>query len=212
MCGIGRGEEREAEGVEGEVGDHDREDQRQDQQGLAIGLEARRARHEAAPVRVAEREQDADLDHVLGGGEEVAEGARVGERLVVADDDQLDLAHQQRHEAQEDRRVHEPGLPVPQHHPPLQEAVDQHRLQAGERPVPAHLGREVHDDRELAPGEPAEAAKAATMSSVSARGPIPRVWPRHCAQSLRLRRKRAHTRSTLARRAGAPRHGGEPKP
>ena len=37
--GIRSGEEREAEAVEQEIGDHDRGDQRQDQQRLAIGLE-----------------------------------------------------------------------------------------------------------------------------------------------------------------------------
>ncbi len=156
---IGGGEQREAEAVEREVGDHDREDQRQDGDRLAIGLEPRRALAEAAPVRIGERQQHGDLHHVLGGGEEVARRPRIGKRLVVADDDELDLAHQQRHEAEEDRRMHDPRLPVAQHHSPLQEAIDQDRAQPPERMVEPVVRREPHDDGELAPREPAEAGE-----------------------------------------------------
>ena len=71
-------------------------DQRQDQQRLAVRLEPPRLQHVAAPVRVGERREHGDLDGVLERREESAGHARKDERLVVADDDQLQLAREQR--------------------------------------------------------------------------------------------------------------------
>ena len=92
-----------------------------------VGLEPGGPRHVAAPERIGQRRQHGELDGVLGRREDPAGEARIHERLVVADDDQLDLAHEQRHEAQEDHRVHDPGLPVAPDHPLLQNAVGQDR-------------------------------------------------------------------------------------
>ena len=52
---VARREQREAEAVEQEVGDHDRGDERQDQQRFPVGLEPLRRSHVAAVERVGER-------------------------------------------------------------------------------------------------------------------------------------------------------------
>ena len=155
-AGIAAGEKGEPEAVEQQVRDHDRGDQRQHQQGFAVGLEPGRPRHVAPPVGIGQRRQHGELDGVLRRREGAAGEPRVHERLVVPDDDQLDLAHEQRHEAEKDHRVHDPGLPVAPDHPLLQEAVGQDRHESLAGMIEAILGRERGDDGELAPGEVAE--------------------------------------------------------
>ncbi len=154
--GIRSGEEREAEAVEQEIGDHDRGDQRQDQQRLAIGLEPRGLAHIAPPEGEGHGGQHGKFHDVLPRSEETACEPGIGERLVVADGDQLQLAREQRHEAQEDDRVHEAGLPLAADHPGLQEAVAQDAAEPLHRMVPARLGRQVRDDAQLSRGQETE--------------------------------------------------------
>ena len=62
---LASGGEREAEAVEQKVGDHDRRDQRQDEERLAVALEPCRFLHEAAEERIADRNEHGDFDQVL---------------------------------------------------------------------------------------------------------------------------------------------------
>ena len=153
------GEQREAKAVERKVGHHDRQDQPEHEDGLAVALEARRVGDEPTVERVQHRDDDGDLDRVLEGGERARERVRERRRFAVADRDQLDLAQQQRHEAEEQHRVHHAGPPLAPHHPALQEAVDGDAAQARERRVPARLGLQCGDDPELSPGERREAGE-----------------------------------------------------
>ena len=164
------GEQREAEAVEREVGDHDRRDQRQDQQRLAVGLEPRGRRHEAAvEARRPTAPSTASSTHVLQRGEQPA-GERPGRRRARRSRStiELDLAHQQRHEAEEDHRVHDPRLPVARDHPRLQEAVVEHRAPAARAGDPeAVLRLQRRDDRRAcarrAQRTPANAAASSSV-------------------------------------------------
>ena len=121
--------------------------------------------HEASPEGVGQRGEHRDLDHVLQRGEDASAESGVGEWLEVADDDQLDLAHQERHEADEDDGMHHAGLPVAPDHPGLQESVRQHALRACQRPVPAHFGRSATTIASLRQASQANATNATSMSS-----------------------------------------------
>ncbi len=91
---VGSRGEREAEAVEQEIRDHDRRDQRQDEQRLAVALESCRFLHEAPVERIADRGEHGDFDQILAQRERNAQRAGVGECLVIADDDQLQLSRQ----------------------------------------------------------------------------------------------------------------------
>jgi hypothetical protein len=151
---------REAQPVEEDVGDDDDDDEREDEDRLAVGLQPPRLQDETPPERVAHRGQHRDLHQVLE--QRVGGARRPGNhrQRVVADDDEVELAHEQRAEAEEDRRVHEPGLPVARDHARLAEAHDRHPRQARAGIVPAHLGLQRAEDGDLAPGERGKAAKA----------------------------------------------------
>ena len=151
------GEEREAEAVEREVGHHDREDQPEHEHRLAVALEARRPRHEAAMERIEHGGGDGDLDAVLERRERAAERVRKRRALVEADRDQMELAQQQRKKADEDHGVHHARPPVAQDHAPLEQPVDGDAAQPLERRVPARLGLQRAHDPELSPGERGEA-------------------------------------------------------
>jgi len=174
-AGIRRRQAREAEAVEREVRDHDRGDQRQDQDRLAVGLETAGLLHEAPPEAVGNGGQDRDLDCVLERRERAAGEARIDERLVVADRDQLDLAREQREEAQEQHRVHQPRTPVAADHARLQEAVAPDVPEASRGVVPARVRREARDDGELAPRERGEARESREQLQTSSHQRICRI-------------------------------------
>jgi hypothetical protein len=151
------GEQREAKAVEGEVGDHDRQDQAEDEDRFAVRLESRRADDEAAVQRIEHGSDDGDLDRVLERREHAGEPCGKRRQLVVADREQLELAQQKREEADEEHRVHDAGAPLAPDHATLQEPVDRDRAQARKRRVEAVLGLQRDDDPELAPDERDEA-------------------------------------------------------
>ena len=113
--------------------------------------------HEPPPERVTDGKKHGKLDEVLEAREHSARQSGIDEAFVVADHEQLHFAREQRHEAEEDHRVHRTRLPLARDHARLQEAVDQHGSKARQRMVPAHLRGQLHDDGELAPCERAEA-------------------------------------------------------
>ena len=138
-----------------------------------FALEPSRLLHEAAPVGIGERGEHADLDRVLERGEQAAADSAVGERLVVADHDQLELAHQQRHEAEEDHRVHHAGLPVAPDHPRLQEAIRSARSsRAANGRSQRTSGASATTIASLRQASPANAMNATSMSSEIPRGLI----------------------------------------
>ena len=94
-----------------EIGDHDRRDQRQDHQRLAVALEPGGLLHEPPPERVADRGKHRKLDEILEAREHPAREPGIDEGLVVTDREKLHFAHEQRHESEEDHRVHQAGLP-----------------------------------------------------------------------------------------------------
>ena len=141
---------RKPERVEREIRDHDDRDEAEHQQPFAVGFQPRGLEQQPAVEAVADGEQHADFDQVLADGENVPQRAGQGELCVEADDDELQLAHQQRDEAQEDDRVHQPGLPFAPDHPLLQQAVGDDRAQPVPRVVPADLRLQGHDDAQLA--------------------------------------------------------------
>jgi hypothetical protein len=159
-AGIGGGQPSKAKTVESEVGDHDGQDQTQHQDGFAVGFQPRRPRNKATIEAVEHCQCDGHLDAILEGRKGPAEGFGPDERLVVADGQQLHLADQQRHEAQEDHRVHQPGAPFTLHHALLQEAVDQHAAQPLAGPIPAHQRLQGDHDGQLAPAQPDEPGHA----------------------------------------------------
>ena len=153
------GEQREAEAVEREVGDHDGEDQREHEHGLAIALEPSRVRDEA-PVQGIEHGRDhGDLDDVLEHGEGSAERGGISRRLAIADRDELELAQQERDEAEEEHGVHQAGAPLAPDHALLHQAVDDDAAQPLPGMVAPVLGLQRAHDAELAPGEPGEAGE-----------------------------------------------------
>ena len=157
---VGGREQCEAEAVVEQVGDHDHRDQHQHQQCLAVLLQPLRAQHVTAPEGIGQRRQHGQLDGVLERRKQTAGQARVDEGLVVTDGDELHLAYQQGHEAEEDDCMHQPRLPVARNHALLHEAVDEHGLQSRRRVVPTHLGLQAQHDRHLAPRQPGKAGKA----------------------------------------------------
>ena len=158
-AGVGR-VPHEAEAVEEKIGDDDDEDEREDEDRLAVGLEALRPGDETPPESVEHRDEDAHLHEFLGRRVERAGRARDHRERVVADGDEVHLPHEERHEAQEDRRVHEARPPLAGHHARLAEAHRGEPRKAPGRRVPAHFRPERDDDRELAPGEHGEPGKA----------------------------------------------------
>ena len=175
---VRRGVQREPEAVEGEIGEHDRGDEREDQQRFAVALESRGLEGQPPVQRVAARRENRQLDTVLECSEAAAERPRQGCALVVADREELQLAQQQRHEADEDHRVHETRPPFAAHHAALQEAVDHDVRQARPRPIPAYVRLQSRDDRELSRGEPDECGKRRYQQQADAdrvhRGMLPR--------------------------------------
>ena len=152
-AGIRRRQQREAEAIEGKVGDHDDEDQRQHQQRLAIRFQAARLEHKAAPERVQDCKRDQQFDPVLDRGVDAAGESGKGEAGVVADDQQLQLANQQRQKAEKDRRVHQTGCRFQRNHLRLQQPESEHAQQPGTRLVGAGLGLKVREHGELAPAQ-----------------------------------------------------------
>ena len=157
---IPRSQQREAQAVEQQVGEHDAGDQPQHHQRLAVALQPARALHETAPQRVTHGDEHRQLHRVLERREQPAREARVHEGLVQPDHQQLHLARQQHQEADEDHRVHQPRLPLALDHATLQQAVDEHALQPRQRCVQARLRGQRGEQRELAPRERGEARDA----------------------------------------------------
>ena len=94
-------------------------------------------------------------------------------RLVVADGDQLELAQQQRHEAEEDHRVHQARPPFAPDHAPLQQAVDEHAAQALPGLVPARLGlQREHDPAACARRARRSPRRPSSISTLMPAGPI----------------------------------------
>ena len=147
---------REAERVEREIGHHDDRDESEHQQPFAIGLEPCRLEQQPAIERVADGKQHADFHQVFPDGESVPQRAGQRELCIEADDDELQLAHQQRNETQEDDRVHHPGFPLAADHPLLQQSIGDDRAQPAPRMVPANLRLQCRADRKLARAEPGE--------------------------------------------------------
>jgi hypothetical protein len=77
-----------------------------------FGRQARRPQDEAPVERVQHRRHDGQLDRILERREGPAEGVRKRGRFDVADRDQLELAQQQRHEAEKEHRVHQARPPL----------------------------------------------------------------------------------------------------
>ena len=151
---------REAERVEGEVRQHDQRDQAEHEQRFAIRFEPARPVHEAPPEAEAHRGEHGKLNEVLPRRVARAERARNRRLRPVADHDQVQLAHQQRHESHEDHRVHQPGPEVAGQQAGLPDPHLQQPHRPLAEPIEAVVRRERGDDRELAPGHHAERGEA----------------------------------------------------
>ena len=101
--------------------------------------------------------------------------------LVIADGDELQLAQQQRHEAQEDDRVHQAGTPFALQHALLQQAVDQHAARALPGLVPADFGLQRQHDLQLAPRQGRKAGKGQQHQQGDSERAHRCAHSRHCA-------------------------------